>query len=27
MQSYQNLVLLQNLYRLKGLGFDYIDSF
>ncbi|MEA2098684.1 MAG: uracil-DNA glycosylase [Campylobacterota bacterium] len=27
MKSYQNLVLLQNLYRLKALGFDYIDSF
>lgn len=27
MKSYQNLVLLQNLYRLKSLGFDYIDSF
>lgn len=25
MNSYQNLVLLQNLYRLKHLGFDYID--
>lgn len=27
MQSYQNLVLLQNLYRLKSLGFEYIDHF
>ena len=27
MKSYQNLVLLQNLYRLKALGFQYIDSF
>ena len=25
MNSYQNLVLLQNLYRLKNLGYDYID--
>lgn len=25
--SYQNLVLLQNLYRLKTLGFDYSDLF
>lgn len=27
MKSYQNMVLLQNLYRLKSLGFDYIDPF
>ena len=27
MNSYQNLVLLQNLYRLKALGFNYIDHF
>jgi DNA polymerase len=27
MNSYQNLILLQNLYRLKDLGFDYIDPF
>ena len=27
MKSYQNLVLLQNLYRLKALGFEYIDPF
>ena len=27
MKSYQNLVLLQNLYRLKALGFEYIDFF
>lgn len=27
LKSYQNLVLLQNLYRLKALGFEYIDSF
>ena len=27
MKSYQNLILLQNLYRLKELGFAYIDSF
>lgn len=27
MKSYQNLVLLQNLYRLKLLGFNYIDPF
>jgi len=27
LKSYQNLVLLQNLYRLKALGFQYIDSF
>ena len=27
MKSFQNLVLLQNLYRLKALGFKYIDSF
>ncbi len=27
MNSYQNLVLLQNLYKLKAIGFDYIDHF
>ena len=27
MKSFQNLVLLQNLYRLKALGFNYIDPF
>lgn len=27
MKSYQNLVLLQNLYRLKAIGFEYIDPF
>ncbi|WP_373035509.1 uracil-DNA glycosylase [Sulfurimonas sp.] len=27
MKSFQNLVLLQNLYRLKSIGFDYIDPF
>ena len=27
MKSYQNLVLLQNLYRLKAIGYNYIDSF
>ncbi|MEA3370397.1 MAG: uracil-DNA glycosylase [Campylobacterota bacterium] len=27
MKSYQNLVLLQNLYRLKAMGFDYTDPF
>lgn len=27
LESFQNLVLLQNLYRLKAIGFDYIDSF
>ena len=27
MKSYQNLILLQNLYRLKGLGFEYTDPF
>ena len=27
MKSYQNFVLLQNLYRLKALGFQYVDSF
>ena len=27
MKSYQNLALLQNLYRLKALGFEYIDPF
>jgi len=25
--SYQNIVLLQNLYRLKAVGFEYIDPF
>jgi DNA polymerase len=27
LKSYQNLVLLQNLYRLKAIGFNYIDHF
>lgn len=27
MKSFQNLVLLQNLYRLQALGFSYVDSF
>ncbi|MCW8837470.1 MAG: uracil-DNA glycosylase [Thiovulaceae bacterium] len=27
MDSYQNLALLQNLYRLKAIGYDYIDQF
>jgi len=27
LKSFQNLLLLQNLYRLKALGFDYIDPF
>ncbi len=27
MKSYQNLLLLQNLYRLKALGFEYTDPF
>lgn len=27
MNSYQNLALLQNLYRLKAIGFEYIDQF
>lgn len=27
MKSFQNLLLLQNLYRLKALGFKYSDSF
>ncbi len=27
MKSYQNLVLLQNLYRLKAIGFEYIEHF
>ena len=27
LKSYQNLVLLQNLYRLKAIGFSYIDHF
>ncbi len=27
MKSFQNLVLLQNLYRLKAIGFKYIDPF
>lgn len=27
MESYQNLVLLQNLYRLKAMGFEYIEHF
>lgn len=27
MKSYQNLILLQNLYRLKSLGFDYTEPF
>ena len=27
LKSYQNLVLLQNLYRLRATGFEYIDHF
>ena len=27
LNSYQNLALLQNLYRLKAIGFEYIDQF
>ena len=27
LKSYQNFVLLQNLYRLKAIGFNYIDHF
>jgi len=27
LKSFQNLVLLQNLHRLKAIGFEYIDSF
>ena len=27
LKSYQNLILLQNLYRLKSIGFEYIDHF
>ncbi|MBA1433546.1 MAG: uracil-DNA glycosylase [Epsilonproteobacteria bacterium] len=27
MKSFQNLILLQNLYRLKAVGFEYIDHF
>lgn len=27
MKSFQNLLLLQNLYRLKAVGFEYSDSF
>ncbi len=27
MKSFQNLILLQNLYRLKAIGFEYIDHF
>lgn len=27
LKSYQNLALLQNLYRLKSIGFNYIDQF
>lgn len=27
MKSFQNLILLQNLYRLKALGFKYVNSF
>ena len=27
LKSYQNLVLLQNLYRLKAMGYEYIDHF
>ena len=27
LKSYQNIVLLQNLYRLKAMGFEYIDHF
>jgi len=26
-KSYQNLALLQNLYRLKAMGFEYVDPF
>ncbi len=27
LKSFQNLILLQNLYRLKAIGFEYIDHF
>lgn len=27
MKSYQNIMLLENLYRLKAIGFEYIDPF
>lgn len=27
LKSYQNILLLQNLYRLKAIGFEYIDHF
>lgn len=27
MNSYQNLALLQNLYRLKSIGYEYVDQF
>ena len=27
MKSFQNLIFLQNLYRLKSIGFEYIDHF
>ncbi|QOP45557.1 uracil-DNA glycosylase [Sulfurimonas paralvinellae] len=27
MKSFQNLILLQNLYRLKSIGYEYIDHF
>lgn len=27
MKSYQNLLLLQNLYRLKAIGYEYVDPF
>jgi DNA polymerase len=27
LKSYQNLILLQNLYRLRAIGFEYIDHF
>ena len=27
MKSYQNILLLQNLYRLKAIGFEYVDPF
>jgi len=27
LKSYQNLILLQNLYRLKAIGFEYIEHF
>jgi len=27
LKSFQNLILLQNLYRLKALGFKYVNSF